>query len=704
MKKPFAQRAIAILIAIAASTLQGRSQEVVDSTIANFNIDTVCKNLGFPWEITYQGGNLWMTESQGYRVVRISASRTQADKNTPAQQLMKLNLGAGEINFARNSNRWPQGGMQGLAIHPEFPDSPYVYLSYVYKKEGCPSGTDPVTNPNGFPCMFRAKVVRCRYYAAGDAGNPSLRSPKQDSLVISDTIISNLPGSNDHNSGRMTISPVKENGFYRLYYTIGDMGAGQFNNDKRTNYAQVLDTCEGKILRLNTSPDNDVVSGTMTHLYNTWRRWIPNDNPFNHSMAAFSSLKTPVYSYGHRNAQGIVWGNPNGTWRLYSSEHGDKSDDEVNLITSGGNYGWPRVAGMPDNNYSTSDVPTDNDVLAGQSVTWSESTWATANNMARPIFSIFNATAANVPNSGANIYTWPTIAPSSIDYYSGNIREWKNSLLVTSLKHGMFRLKLKADGSGIDSTRYTMTCDTVPLLHGWRVRDIAINPIANSGQFWVVIDSTGSTSGPTGGFDNVTTNTRDGGKVLRLTWKLPITLPAVFNSFTGRLQQDNSVRLDWIAYGDINHEYYEVERSSNNTSFTRLSGRVTEPNPPYAFIDPSPKPGNNYYRIKQVDHDGQVSYSRVVNVIYNPPLHTTVTYSNPVNDALVLHFASPNSDKVNIQVSDMQGRIIINETKMIADGVSTVTLSATSWASQMYSLKITASDGTVLSSKKIMKL
>src|SRR5690606_11002229 len=136
------------------------------------------------------------------------------------------------------------------------------------------------------------------------------------------------------------------------YYTIGDMGAGQFNNLSRTNYAQVLDTCEGKILRLNTEPDGDASYG-VTHDYNTWRQWIPNDNPVNHSVPAFSALKTPVYSYGHRNAQGIAWGNVNGTWRLYSSEHGDKSDDEVNNIVAGGNYGWPRVAGLGDENYSS---------------------------------------------------------------------------------------------------------------------------------------------------------------------------------------------------------------------------------------------------------------------------------------------------------------------------------------------------------------
>jgi hypothetical protein len=71
---------------------------------------------------------------------------------------------------------------------------------------------------------------------------------------------------------------------------------------------------------------------------------------------------------------------------------------------------------------------------------------------------------------------------------------------------------------------------------------------------------------------------------------------------------------------------------------------------------------------------------------------------------LTLHFASPVSERVNVQVTDLQGRVILNETRKISDGISSVTFNANGWVSQIYSLKITAADGTVLSSKKIMKL
>ena len=492
--------------------------QVIDSTTILFSIDTVAKNLGYPWEITYgPDDSLWITEARGYRVVRVSSSRTEAQKNIAPQQILKIPLGAGEINFDRSSNRWPQGGMQGLAIHPAFMtdvNKRWVYLSYVYKKQTCPNGT------TGAPCYFRAKIIRCRFYFAADAGNPT-SFPYKDTLTIMDTVLSNLPGSNDHNSGRLTISPFTEgpDNKYKLYYTIGDMGAGQFNNDTRINYAQNIDTCEGKILRLNTEPDGDASFG-VAHDYNTWRQWIPNDNPYNHSVPAFSILKTPVYSFGHRNAQGIVWGNVNGTWRLYSSEHGDKSDDEVNNILPATNYGWL-------------DAFANNDRLASSLVNYAENTWATTNTMQRPLFATFNWAASAIPADGSNIFTWPTIAPSSIDIYQGNIPGWKNSLLVTSLKYGMYRLKLKSSGDYVDSASSTNIVDTFPLLHSWRVRDIAINPSPNSGTFWVVMDSTGSTSGPTGGFTGGNSPTKDGGKILRLRYNTLLTLPLNENPRSG---------------------------------------------------------------------------------------------------------------------------------------------------------------------------
>lgn len=672
------------------------AQTVRDSTTILFTVDTVAKNLGFPWEILHgPDDSLWITEARGYRVVRMSKNRTEAQKNVPAQQVLKIPLGSTQVTFSRSIGTWPQGGMQGMVLHPEFHSGkPWVYLSYVY------SGTCPASP--GSPCYFRAKIVRCRFYYASEAGNPSLRTPKQDSLVIMDTVISNLPGSNDHNSGRLAMSPLPEgpDNTYKIYYTIGDMGAGQFANASRPMHAQTRDTCEGKILRLNTEPDTDPIVGSPIHDYQKWQQWIPNDNPFNHSMAAFSALKTPVYSFGHRNAQGVAWGNVNGTWRLYSSEQGDKSDDEVNIIEPSRNYGWPFVAGLPDNNYSNSDAYANNNILAGQTVTWSESGWASTNNVKRPLFSFFNWPADSIPSSGADIFTWPTIAASSIDFYNGNIPGWKNSLLVTSLKYGMYRLKLNAAGTFVDSTISTNRVDTFPFLHGWRVRDIAINPNINSGQFWVVIDSSGNTSGPTGGFSGTGDGpTKDGGKVLRLTYKTLITLPVDFVKLNGHLLSTGQTELQWKLQTTERPLQIEVEKSADGSRFTVL-GRTTNEE---KFIDKLPLIGNNYYRLRLVAKDGHVSYSNTVSLLYQPNDFVVQLYPNPVKDVLQLHIGAEKTELMRVQVTDVTGRSIHSQTIALRKGVQQVVINITGWASQVYQISFFNASGRLVDSQTFVR-
>ncbi|HEU4472214.1 MAG TPA: PQQ-dependent sugar dehydrogenase [Flavisolibacter sp.] len=674
---------------------------VTDSTSHLFDMDTVGKRLGFPWEINYgPDDSLWITEARGYRVVRMSAGRSQTAKDVPAQQVLRIPLGSGEVNFDRSVNRWPQGGMQGLAIHPEFMSNSakrWVYIGYVFKQESCPSGS------SNAPCIFRAKIIRCRFYFAADAGNPTA-APKKDTLVILDTLISNLPGSNDHNSGRLKLSPVTEgpDNTYKLYYTIGDMGAGQFNNDTRTMYSQNSDTCEGKIIRLNTEPDTDPdPPATPSHDYEKWRRWIPNDNPFTHSV---NGLRTPVYSIGHRNPQGIVWGNVNGTWRLYSSEQGDKSDDELNIIKPGKDYGWPKVAGYDDDNYNTADNVTDgfnsNDIIAGQTMV-NETDWSTANaaTYENPIFSFFPWHGGMIQNTTGDIFTWPTIACSGLDIYTANRPGWRNSLLVPSLKYGLYRLKLNTAGDAIDQTSSSNALDTFPLLHGWRVRDIAIAP--NGNTIWAIVDSSGSTSGPTGGFDGSDVATKDGGKVLRLSFKSLIVLPAEFLTFKGKLLPSKEIELEWEANVDDQHKHFVVEKSVNRLQFSPIG---TVEGQPYRLIDKNPSIGNNYYRIKQVDLDGKVSYSGIINVVYHPSGLLVTVYPNPVKAQLGIRLEAQQADQLRLQVTDVVGRQVYSSILNAGSAVQDIRIDTKSWPSQLYVLKISsATTNEVLTVQKFVK-
>lgn len=120
-----------------------------------------------------------------------------------------------------------------------------------------------------------------------------------DPQILLDTI----PGSGIHDGGRIAFGPDG-----KLYITAGDAANGEL--------AQDLEALAGKIHRIN--PDGS----------------IPADNPFPGS---------PIYSYGHRNPQGLAW-QPD-TGQLYATEHGPSAHDEINRIVAGANYGWPIVRG-----------------------------------------------------------------------------------------------------------------------------------------------------------------------------------------------------------------------------------------------------------------------------------------------------------------------------------------------------------------------
>ena len=137
---------------------------------------------------------------------------------------------------------------------------------------------------------YKEKVVRYSY------NGTTLASPI--------TIIENITASSIHNGCRLLITPD-----LKLFITTGD-AANQ-------SLPQNIFSTNGKVLRLN-------LDGT-----------VPADNPV---------AGNPYWSFGHRNAQGLVFANN----ILYSSEHGPSSDDELNIIEKGRNYGWPTVPGFCD--------------------------------------------------------------------------------------------------------------------------------------------------------------------------------------------------------------------------------------------------------------------------------------------------------------------------------------------------------------------
>jgi glucose/arabinose dehydrogenase len=212
------------------------------------------------------------------------------------------------------------------------------------------------------PDFSQNRQVYLYYTAAAGSGavNRVLRFREAGNrLTDRVTLLDNIPAASIHDGGRLRFGPDR-----LLYITTGDAA--------NTSLAQDLASSAGKILRLNTD-------GTS-----------PRDNPFS----------SPIFSYGHRNPQGLDWHPATGD--LWASEHGNSGNDEINAIRAGVNYGWPRIEG-----------------------------------------------AAAMPGMQAPAaFFTPSIAPSGASFYRGTrFPQFADNLFVATLR-GAHLLRLRVDASG----------------------------------------------------------------------------------------------------------------------------------------------------------------------------------------------------------------------------------------------------------------
>ena len=230
-----------------------------------------------------------------------------------------------------------QGGLMDIVLHPDFKNNKWLYFSYASKGVGEKGGNTTIA---------RAKLT-------------------DDTLVDLEVLYKGTPNSKkgQHFGGRLEF----DNDNY-LYFSIGDRGNREVN-------PQDITIDGGKIYRIKDD-------GT-----------IPKDNPFYNT----PNSKKAIYSYGHRNPQGM-FKHPI-TGEIWTNEHGPRGGDEINIIKKGKNYGWPKITyGI---NYS------------GTTITKNKS----------------------LPDMEQPLYYWlPSIAPSSFEYISSNIYpNWNGSLIAGAL-------------------------------------------------------------------------------------------------------------------------------------------------------------------------------------------------------------------------------------------------------------------------------
>jgi len=218
--------------------------------------EVVADDLEVPWEVVVLDENRYLvTERTGNLLLLDDGERVVLER---FDELDEPFLG--------------EGGLLGIAAHPEFEENRYLYV---------------------YLTVDRASVENTvrRFEVDFEAGE----------LTNETTIIDGIPSDRIHNGGRIAFGPDG-----KLYVTTGDAATPEL--------AQDTDSLAGKTLRLEAN--GSAVA----------------DNPFDNE----------VYSYGHRNAQGITWDDDDVLW---STEHGPTARDELNVVEAGSNYGWPNVTG-----------------------------------------------------------------------------------------------------------------------------------------------------------------------------------------------------------------------------------------------------------------------------------------------------------------------------------------------------------------------
>lgn len=232
---------------------------------------------------SYKTQLMWPELSIPWGMVQLSDGRMLATERSGTLFLLTENKPAIEIQGLPMIHVNNQGGLLDIVLHPDFIKNNLIFFTYA-SPEGKGNGSNTA--------LMRAKL---------DTKNNKLT----EQIVL-------YKGKKNTTSGAHYGSRIVINDGY-IYFSIGDRRARELN-------PQDLSRDGGKIYRLN-------LDGS-----------IPNDNPFIEN----STAKKATFSYGHRNPQGLIkLGN---TGQIWSHEHGPKGGDEVNLIVTGKNYGWPVVS------------------------------------------------------------------------------------------------------------------------------------------------------------------------------------------------------------------------------------------------------------------------------------------------------------------------------------------------------------------------
>jgi glucose/arabinose dehydrogenase len=333
------------------------NNQVIKSERQTFRIEVVAPGLETPWGLAFlPDGRLLVTERPGRLRIIEKVGEKVGEKGKlvpdPVQGTPKV--------WERQDS-----GMLDVAIHPQYAKNGWIYLAYTEVVPGyvAPPPPDPAVAPAD-PAAATGGRGRGR---GGPPSPPSMTvfvrgKIDKTNRWVEEQVIYRAPSDLYTPSGSHYGTRFLFDNAGHVFYSLGERG-------DMTN-AQDLSKPLGKIHRVNDDGS------------------IPKDNPFVNTPNALPS----IWTYGHRNPQGLAW---DSTGLLWESEHGPTGGDEINIIEKGKNYGWGVISMGVQNGI----------------------TERSHEGMEQPI-----------------VYYTPTIAPSGIGFYTGSkYPAWKNNLFVAAL-------------------------------------------------------------------------------------------------------------------------------------------------------------------------------------------------------------------------------------------------------------------------------
>ncbi len=377
---------------------------VITAESEKVRVEVVARDLETPWGLAFlPDGRLLVTERPG-RLRIIEQGRLSAP-----------------IRGVPRVRELQDGGLLDVEVHPQYARNGWIYLAYAEALPGFAPKRTSTTTPApvaGDASLIPSMTVIVR-------GKLSRANEWTSQQVIFRAPAAFYSTSGAHFGCRMLFDRASH-----LFFTIGERGTMED--------AQDLAKPMGKIHRVTDTGG------------------VPRDNPFAGRRGALGT----IWSYGHRNPEGLAWDPVSGA--LWESEHGPRGGDEINIIERGHNYGWGVTTKGLQNGITRSSAPGMDDPVA---------------------------------------YYTPSIGPSGIAFYTGDrYPSWKNSSLFVGGLVGQQLRRLQIGGTGV-------THEEVVFSGLGRVRDIVQGP---DGYLYVALQK------PTGAGTGVDLSASTAGMVVRL--------------------------------------------------------------------------------------------------------------------------------------------------------------------------------------------